>query len=350
MASGFNAFGDAIGDALKHRDAEREKMKREAQLANALRRTLDIVDPEGKDMRATVGLPQLQGELQARTLKAAELDMALKKAQLDQVQAGQRFAGELAQFGPAEEQPMVLNPEELQRRASPGVRGIAGAASRAGYSLGPDELVRMATAMDRMGRRSFTPGTVLPVEGMDGYVYGVQNAEGSGSFLPKPRAGAAGGPVGWKDAPEVPGYAKVPGAKGEPKYVKLDSAALADQGIAVAELEKTLAQLESMKRRGVKTAKVSRSGGAVEGGAFTWGDENIEDVIAGVQAELQALRKGPGGATPAAGAGAAAKSDAKKPEGMSDAQILAEARTAIAAGKDPDGVKAKLKAWGLELQ
>ena len=213
----------------------------------------------------------------------------------------------------------------------------------------PDDLAQLASAMEKIGRPRFTPGTIMEVPGMPEYVYGVQNPEGAGSFLPKRKAAAEG--VSWKDAPEVPGYATVPGAKGEPKYVKIDTEGMALQDAAVANLTKTLAQLESMKARGVKTAKVSKTGGAVAGGALTWGDENIDDVIAGVRAELGAMQKGGAGKANTESAESTEGTEAKgKPKGMTDEQIVAAARKAIAGGKDPEAVKARLRAWGLDLK
>jgi len=94
---------------------------------------------------------------------------------------------------------------------------------------------------------------------------------------------------------------------------------------------------------------VLKTGGAEP----AWFGQNIDDLMAGAEAELKTLQA-PSGAAKAAPGGAAKAADAGtkavKPKGLSDEQILAEARRAIAGGKDPAGVKARLKEWGLELK
>lgn len=89
IAGAGASVGQGISGMLKQREERKEKAKQEGQLAQSLRRTLAILDPENKSQFDTMGLADLMGESQGRAVRAQQeqqqQQQQLNTARIDQI-------------------------------------------------------------------------------------------------------------------------------------------------------------------------------------------------------------------------------------------------------------------------
>jgi hypothetical protein len=217
ISQGFNDFNNALARAFDLREKKKEELKRQGQLTASIRKTLDLLDPEGKDARAAQGLFELQGELTARGVKSAEKERAYREREsvartaLDeehlnaliqqhaQQEAAGRFYGELNDVSAP---PAPLNEAayggELARGSRVTPQMVFGALQRSGYAPGPEKLDQLlkalapAKSLNQIPVESF--GTPKEVPGMPGH-YFVPTSTGGGQILQRPGgSGATGEP------------------------------------------------------------------------------------------------------------------------------------------------------------
>ena len=192
---GAAEFGRAITSAIDRRD-------REGKLAQALRRTLDIVDEENKAEHAAMGLPDLQGKLEGMTLRNA---LAREKKQAD-------YQSALIKEMQSREQQRTLG-QALQEQAAQGVKDI-GMRTMAGEPLqdalseamatnpqlfvspqGSELLNALARVQPRGGNEIPVSelGVPRPMPGREDIVF-VPTSTGGGQVLPKPGTAGTGKP------------------------------------------------------------------------------------------------------------------------------------------------------------
>ena len=155
IAQGLAGFNQALGAAL-------EKRNEEGKLAQALRKVLDLQEPDAKGEHAAMGLPDLQGKLQGITMqraqqqaearvkemeslsRARDMQTRLGQGQLDQGKAEGEFTRRLQEMvvpppGPAIGPPvpgMALTPELMLQ-----------AAGESGYRMNPEGMAQMMRAL-----------------------------------------------------------------------------------------------------------------------------------------------------------------------------------------------------------
>lgn len=159
LAEGIGRAGQSLGDSL---GKAMEEKKRQGQLASSLRKTLSVAFPDRKDEFNTMGLPDLQGELEGQALASARQRQQQQQASLAaslQAQAEERanaarfpaFAQAIGEMGQApDDVPGPLNNAEFDRRTRPvDLASVMAAAGRTGYRPNEgslDDLMRAAKA------------------------------------------------------------------------------------------------------------------------------------------------------------------------------------------------------------
>lgn len=252
IGRGISQFGDSVGrglgDMFERMAKHKEERKKEAQTATSMRMSLKKLDPENSheyDLMDPYALPgAMQGILgkaqmdadRARQSADAEREKHFKslregeeaKRQAEEEQRaaapgffssvsrmaeGQPSVGEMQRFYEGEGTAMPDEKNRPQGRPFDAARDIPRAASESGYNIPPSSLDDVIKAFTKKG--GAVPGTVRPVDGLPGYMFGVMGEGGGGSFLPIPQPNTR---VEAKDAPKIDGYDILPDSKGNWKY------------------------------------------------------------------------------------------------------------------------------------
>lgn len=283
-----------------------KRRKLEAQETTTTRKLWEILNEGNKDAIAwgrTVGLPDLRGAVQGKMLKQAE----------DKHMAELAAAQQLQQLQGLRVQREALNLQGDQEAMSGG-RAFLEAVNSGGVDLEDPQGMMQLMAQSRLPVRDwqgmmevmanarkakrpmYEPGTVRPIDldldGKPDLGYLVQNSEGAGSMVPWPGRKVAAKPPTELDA------ARQRKLNAEAEKLERDNAADRESDPAVVERKdaaQTLAQLQSMRQRGVKTVTLSKKGTMTEVGEPWFGGRPIEDAIAQVNAILQSASSGGGG-------------------------------------------------------
>ena len=112
---GLARAGEQIGKQFAQQKRLRDSYRVQGELLGFDKNMLDTMSAD--ELMGLVEGVKLKRAMEKLDLEAQgqRLEMDYRRHQIGQLEAGSRFAKELAQFGPAEEQPMVLSPEELTR-------------------------------------------------------------------------------------------------------------------------------------------------------------------------------------------------------------------------------------------
>lgn len=210
--------------------AVQDEKKQRARLFKSLQEYAEVTGLATKDETAVMDLESLQGRVEGTIAKRHEEDRTARQAilaeQLQQYVAERNRTGALENFGRdlqgTMEAPLVLSPEARAAHVPQLSRAnLMAALSRNPGALAHPQMDNVLGVLARItGGAEHVPGTVRQVEGLPGYVYGVQSPEGSGSFIPT-------GPK-TAEPPEKapPGYQIVKHPKGGWQYLKMPEGGL----------------------------------------------------------------------------------------------------------------------------